>query len=96
MAFVLIARMRTREGEEERAATLVSQLVAATRQEPGNILYIAHRDPEDPRAFMLYEQYDDEAAFAAHHASRHFKELGTGQLFGLLEERERTVYETLD
>ena len=38
----------------------------------------------------------DKAAFEAHGASEHFKELGIGQLFGLMENRERAFYETLD
>lgn len=96
MAFVLVARVTAKEGEEERAAEIIPQLVAASRQEPGNVLYIAHRDPEDPRVFLMYEQYVDQAAFEAHGASDHFKELAVGQLFGLMEERQRTFYETLD
>lgn len=96
MAFVLVARMTAKDGEQDRAAELIPKLVEATRQEPGNREYIAHRDPEDPRVFLMYEQYDDKAAFEAHGASDHFKELGIGQLFGLMENRERNFYETLD
>lgn len=95
MAFVLVARMTAKDGEQDRAAELIPQLVAATRQEPGNLEYIAHRDAEDPRVFLMYEQYADKAAFEAHGASDHFKELAVGQLFGLMEDRERAFYETL-
>ena len=96
MAFVLVARMTAKEGEEERAAAIIPKLVEATRTEPGNVLYIAHRDPEDPRVFLMYEQYADKAAFEAHGSSDHFKELGVGQLFDLMETRERAFYETLE
>jgi quinol monooxygenase YgiN len=96
MAFVLVARMTAKEGEQDRAAEIIPQLVAASREEPGNVLYIAHRDPEDPRVFLMYEQYADKDAFEAHGASDHFKELGAGQLFGLMEDRQRSFYETLD
>src|SRR3954471_11671310 len=96
MAYVLIARMTCREGEEARAEALVRELVQATRQEPGNVHYIAHRDPEDPRVFLMYEQYRDKAAFEEHGSTEHFQRIGPGELFGLMEARERSFYETID
>ena len=95
MAYVLIARMKTRDGEQDRAAELVRRLTEASTQEPGNIHYIPHRDPEDPRVFVLYEQYSDEAAFQAHGQTEHFKTIAQGELFPLMEERERLFYETM-
>ncbi len=96
MAHVLVVRMTIKEGEEERAFDVARRLVEATRTEPGNVLYIAHRDPEDPRVLLMYEQYEDAAAFEAHGQAEHFKDLGLGQLFPLMEHRERAIYETLD
>jgi quinol monooxygenase YgiN len=96
MAFVLIAKMTIREGEQDHAAEIIPKLVEASRAEPGNNLYIAHRDPENPRVFTIYEQYRDKAAFEEHGQSEHFKTLGAGELFPLAEERERAFYETLD
>jgi len=87
--------MTTREGEQDRAAELIDRLAAASRAEPGNIHYIAHRDPDNPRVFMIYEQYRDRAAFEEHGQTEHFKALGAGELFPLMEERERNFYETL-
>jgi quinol monooxygenase YgiN len=95
MAFVLVVRMTAKEGTEERVVALMDELAAATRQEPGCELYIPCRDPESPRTFLFYEQYDDKAAFEAHGASEHFQRLAAGELFGLMESRERTFYETL-
>jgi quinol monooxygenase YgiN len=96
MAFVLVARMTTREGEQDRAAELIDQLAAASRDEPGNLHYIPHRDPENPRVFMIYEQYRDKAAFEEHGQTDHFKSIGAGELFPLMEERQRNFYETID
>jgi (4S)-4-hydroxy-5-phosphonooxypentane-2,3-dione isomerase len=97
MAHVLVVRMTVREGEEDHAAELIGRLTEATRSEPGNVHYIAHRAADDPRVFMFYEQYADQAAFEAHGASEHFKSIAVGELFPLLEgERERAFYETLD
>jgi quinol monooxygenase YgiN len=95
MAYVLVARMTTREGEEERAAELVGRLAEASSAEPGTVHYIAHRDPEDPRVFLMYEQYRDKAAFEEHGQTEHFQTLAVGELFGLMETRERSFYETL-
>jgi quinol monooxygenase YgiN len=96
MAFVLVARLTAREGEQDRAAELIGRLVEATRAEPGNVHYIPHRDPEDPRVFLMYEQYRDKAAFEEHGQTEHFQSIAVGELFGLLEGRERNFYETLD
>jgi len=95
MAYVLVARLTAREGEQDRAAELIGRLVEATRTEPGNVHYIPHRDPEDPRVFLMYEQYRDKAAFDEHGQTEHFKEIALGELFPLLESRERNFYETL-
>jgi quinol monooxygenase YgiN len=95
MAFVLVARLTAREGEQDRAAELIARLVEATHTEPGNIHYIPHRDPEDPRVFLMYEQYRDKAAFEAHGQAEHFKEIALEQLFPLMESRERNFYETI-
>jgi quinol monooxygenase YgiN len=96
MAYVLVARMTAREGEEERALELIGQLAAASQQEPGNIHYIPHRDPENPKVFMIYEQYRDKAAFEQHGQTDHFKSIALEELFPLMEERERLFYDTLD
>ena len=96
MAYVLVARMVAREGEQDRAAQLIEELGAASREEPGVVHYIAHRDPEDPHVFLMYEHYRDQAAFEEHGQTEHFTRLGPGELFGLMEDRRREFYETMD
>ena len=79
MAFVLVARMTAKDGEQDRVAELIDAArrgVAAPS--PGNVHYIAHRDPEDPRVFLMYEQYRDKAAFEEHGQTEHFQTLGVG------------------
>jgi quinol monooxygenase YgiN len=95
MSFVLVVRMRAKEGEEERAVELMRELAEASRQEPGCEMYHPCRDPEDPRSFLFYEQYRDKAAWEEHAASEHFERLGANGFFPLMESRERTFYETL-
>jgi quinol monooxygenase YgiN len=95
MSFVLVVRMKTKEGEENHAAELARQLADASREEPGCEAYVPCRDPEDPRSFLFYERYRDKAAFEEHGASEHFQRLALGGLFELMESRERTFYETI-
>jgi quinol monooxygenase YgiN len=95
MALVLAAKVTATEGEEERVAELLPQLAAASREEPGCRHYQPCRDPEDPRSFLIFEVYDDKAAFEAHGASEHFQSIAIGQMFPLLEGRERTFYQTI-
>jgi quinol monooxygenase YgiN len=95
MAYVLVVRFTANEGEEAEFERLMRELAAASREEEGVVHYQGHRDPEDPRAFMMYEVYKDEDAFKAHGATERFKTLGIDGLFKI-SERERSVYETLD
>ena len=98
MAFVLVARLTAKDGEQDRVAELIPKLVEASSAEPGNVHYIAHRDPEDPRVFLIYEQYRDKAAFEEHGQTAHFQTLGVlvRKIFPLMESRERNFYETFD
>lgn len=96
MTFVLVAKWTAREGEEERVAEALRRLAGPTRAEPGCLMWIPNRDPENPRVFLIYEQYVDPAALDAHAASPHFQEIAVGEAIPLLEERERTFYETMD
>jgi quinol monooxygenase YgiN len=87
--------MTVAEGNEERVAEIIPELARASREERGCELYIPCRDPEDPRAYVFYEQYRDQAAFEEHGASEHFQRLAAGELFGLMESRERRFWETV-
>ena len=57
-------------------------------------MYQPHRDPADPRVFLLYEQYTDEAAYAAHGASEHFRRFALEDAIPRLEARERSFHQT--
>jgi quinol monooxygenase YgiN len=95
MAYVVSALWRAKPGEEERIARCIEQLVEPSRAEPGCRFYQAHRSPEDPRLFYLYEQYEDEAGYGAHTESEHFQRLVVGEVIPHLESRERTFFETM-
>ncbi|MER5500700.1 MULTISPECIES: putative quinol monooxygenase [unclassified Streptomyces] len=88
MSYVVVARYRTKEGEENTVLPLLDAMAAASRQEPGNLAYRVHQGTEDPRAVVLYEEYASEADFTAHCATEHFREIVLGRVVPLLESRD--------
>ncbi len=96
MAYVVVAQWRAKQGSEDRVAEIIGELTGPSRAEPGCLFYQAHRTPEDPRLFYLYEQYVDEAGYQAHMDSEHFTCLVKQEAIPeLLEARERAFYVTL-
>jgi quinol monooxygenase YgiN len=69
-----IARLTVKAGQEAEFERIMRAAVPKVREEPGNQTYILHRSQDNPRAFMFYEEYDDQAALDAHRA--HLRELG--------------------
>lgn len=92
--YVIAARYLTKEGEEEKVASFLRRMAELSNSavEPGCVLYAINQGTENPRSFLLYEQYDDEAAFHAHTQSDHFKELVLNGAVPLLEQREREIF----
>ncbi|MFF4081196.1 putative quinol monooxygenase [Streptomyces sp. NPDC001777] len=88
MSYVVVARYRTKEGEENTVLPLLDAMAAVSRQEPGNLAYRVHQGTEDPRAIVLYEEYASEADFTAHCATEHFREIVLGRVVPLLESRD--------
>jgi autoinducer 2-degrading protein len=60
--------------------------------EPGCIQFSAYQDAEDPTRFALFERYVDDAAFAAHRLTEHFRVNIEQRLVPMLEAREWRVY----
>jgi quinol monooxygenase YgiN len=85
-----------KEDEDEAVRALLEEIAPLVRQEPGCLMYVAHRSPEDPRTFFLYEQYVDEDAYIAHRETDHFNELVMGECVPRLANIERAVYQTLE
>jgi quinol monooxygenase YgiN len=81
--------VRFKFAPEDRAemAEAVRILAAESRREPGCVSYIPHHSEEDPDTIVIYEQYQDERALAAHRESPHFKKYGVGGLFQKMKER---------
>jgi len=71
---ILTAKLTVKAGKEQEFETTMKGVVPKVRQEPGNRAYIMCRSKENPRVFLFYEEYVDQAAIAAHR--QHLKELG--------------------
>ena len=66
MEMSFIARFHVRAGAEAAAEAAVAEVGAATKAEPGCLEYRGLRALTDPRAFVIYSRWRDEAAFDAH------------------------------
>ena len=84
----VFAKWQVKEGHLDAVLNLFSQLVEQTRREEGNLFYTVHQSNSEPRTFMLYEAYKDEAAVALHRASEHFQTIALGQIIPVLENRD--------
>ena len=92
MTYVVIARWTAKPGNEEAVAASLEQLAPLSRQERGCMKYLVNRSLDDPKVFLLYEEYVDEDAYKAHAASEHFARHAIGEGIPLLESRERAFY----
>jgi quinol monooxygenase YgiN len=77
---------------DEVAAALQRMAPLVAANEPGCLHYHCCRSTDDPDRFLLYEQYQDEAAFAAHREMPHFKEIIEGEVAPALDQRARATY----
>jgi len=62
-------------------------LTAASRQEPGCVSYHPHHVEGDPDTIVIFEQYLDDKALAAHRDTAHFKKYGVGGLLQKMKSR---------
>ncbi len=74
---------------EDRAemAEAVRLLAAESRKEPGCVTFIPHHGEGDPDTIVIYEQYKDGDALAAHRKSAHFNKYAVEGLFQKMKER---------
>lgn len=93
---VLLASYRSVPGRGDEVATALRDMLAATRAEPGCVLYLVNRSKDDPDHFVLYEQYEDEAALDAHRESAHFQGIVGKLVIPLLLKREWELFSLLD
>lgn len=71
--YVVVAEFRVRDGATEAFAASMRRHAELSRAESGCRLFEVAQDATDPNWFVLYERYDDEAAYIAHRATAHYK-----------------------
>jgi quinol monooxygenase YgiN len=88
-AFMISFAVRLKFAPEDRADVVetLRLLATASRLEPGCISYIPHHVEDEPDTVLIYEQYVDAKAQAAHHQSEHFKNHAVGGLYQKMRER---------
>ncbi|MFL6231628.1 MAG: putative quinol monooxygenase [Thermoanaerobaculia bacterium] len=79
-------------GHEDEAADDLRKLAAETRKEPGSVLYLIHRSIEDPRKFLIYEQYRSQADLETHLAKEYFQRYSVNGLRKIAESRVAGTY----
>lgn len=87
MPYVIAATYVAKDGEAAGVQAALEQMTPLTRQEPGCLVYQAHRSVEDPNTFFIFETYDDADAFGAHAAADYFERFIKGEAWPRLESR---------
>jgi quinol monooxygenase YgiN len=82
-----IVRLKFTPEDRGAMAEAVRQLATESRREEGCVTYIPHQQQDNPDMVVIYEQYRDEQALAAHRESEHFKKYAVGGLYQKMLER---------
>jgi quinol monooxygenase YgiN len=81
--------VRLKFAPEDRAdvAESLRLLASASREEPGCVTYIPHQSEDDVDTVLIYEQYRDAQALAAHRESAHFKKHAVAGIYQKMRDR---------
>jgi quinol monooxygenase YgiN len=92
----ILFEVTVNEGLEEEFADLAKEMMRSTHAlDEGCITFVWHRQPDDPRKFVLYEQWRDEPAVNAHLA-RLIGEIGRERFFGYFEKTSAQRLELIE
>ena len=89
---VVTAFWEAKPGEAEALVGIIRRVLPQAQREPGVKAFQIHQSLSEPEKFFFYEVFKDEAAFAAHQQSEHFKTLIAGEALPRLARRERTQH----
>ena len=93
--YVVVARFVAQDGHGDEVSELLAEMTPFSKSEPGCRAYIINRSVDDPNKFLLYEQYVDASAFAAHRENPEFQRIILGSVVPLLAERGREIFEVV-
>lgn len=89
---IVTAFWDAKPGETEALQGIIRQFLPQAQREPGVLAFQIHQSLAEPTKFFFYEVFRDEAAFAAHQQTTHFKSLIVEQAVPRLAKRERTQH----
>jgi quinol monooxygenase YgiN len=90
--FVLTVGLVVKSDQVDRFMSMLLENGKAAREtEPGCRQFDVLVDPKDRTRVMLYEVYEDEAAFQAHQQTPHFKRY-IADAVPLLQSRDRFIF----
>ena len=90
--FVVTAFWEAKPGEESAVEAILGRYAPQAKKEEWVVSFVIHRSRTEPTKFFFYEVFKDEAAFAEHSQSAHFKTLILEQAVPKLAKRERTQH----
>jgi len=62
----VIARVKAKEGKTEEVESVLMELIAPTREEPGCISYVLHQSQDDKHSFVFVENWANQTALDEH------------------------------
>jgi autoinducer 2-degrading protein len=89
--FVLQVAIRIKPENVDAFMKKLDENARAARSEKGCRQFDVLADPKDPTRLMLYEVYNDEAAFEEHQKGAAFKKY-VAEAVPLLADRQRTIW----
>ncbi|MEH2540120.1 MULTISPECIES: putative quinol monooxygenase [unclassified Bradyrhizobium] len=92
---LVVAEWEAKQGQADKVADILQQFLPEAQREYGVKLFLISQARDNPAQFLFYELFRDEAAFAEHQQSPHFKTYIAEQALPLLARRERTQYALL-
>jgi (4S)-4-hydroxy-5-phosphonooxypentane-2,3-dione isomerase len=89
---VLTASYQCKPGMRNAVEAALREMIPLVQQEEGCIHYLVNRSDDNPDAFLLFEQYENESALARHSQTDYFKRIILETVIPMLEKRERALY----
>ena len=92
---VLAVTWMAKVGHEADVAAILEKLSEQSRKEPGCAMFLGHRHKTEARRFLIYEQYQDDAALEAHRTTPHFLQFARKDLPKIADRVEGHLFEPL-
>ena len=89
---IVTAFWEAKPEEVDSLVGIIRKFLPQAQAEPGVLAFQIHQSLTEPTKFFFYEVFNDEAAFAEHQQSEHFKTLIVGEAVPRLAKRERTQH----